>query len=123
MKTISFDRCNLYESETEPTCAHNGIGLISFKRLITRGMVAGNCHFMDFTVMPPGTSVGRHTHAPNEEEYYLILEGSGQMERDGERFDVKAGDLLRNQPGGTHSLANTGACPLKMFVFELGVTQ
>jgi mannose-6-phosphate isomerase-like protein (cupin superfamily) len=43
------------------------------------------------------------------------------MTRNGNVFPVQAGDLIRNPPGGTHSLRNTGAGYLRIFVFELQV--
>jgi mannose-6-phosphate isomerase-like protein (cupin superfamily) len=118
-----FVRANLSELPMEDTCAHGGQGLIRFHRILTGTDVDGACNFMDCTVMPPGTSIGEHTHHPSEEEYYLILEGAGVMRRDGETFPVRAGDLVRNRPGGTHALENPGPGELRLFVFELAVRQ
>ena len=104
------------------TQAHGGKGMIRFARLVDRaGSVAG-CNFIDLAELPPGTSIGRHTHAASEEEFYLILDGIGEMTRNGEVFQVEPGDLIRNPPGGTHALRNTGAQALRIFVFELEVT-
>lgn len=114
-----FDRCNIYEAIAISTQAHEGAGYLSFARLATRAKLSGACNFIDFTRMPPGSSIGLHTHGSNEEEFYLILEGEGEMSRDGESFAVRAGDLVRNRPGGSHSLANTGLAELKLFVFEI----
>lgn len=116
-----FVRCNLAELPLENTRAHEGRGLIRFHRILTAGDVEGACNFMDCAVMPPGTSIGEHTHAATEEEYYLVLAGEGVMRRDGETFPVRAGDLVRNRPGGTHALENPGPGELRLFVFELGV--
>lgn len=116
-----FVRCNLAELPLEDTRAHDGRGLIHFHRILTGEDVEGACNFIDCTVMPPGTSIGEHTHADSEEEYYLILDGEGVMRRDGETFPVRAGDLVRNRPGGTHALENPGPGELRLFVFELRV--
>jgi len=43
------------------------------------------------------------------------------MWRQGETFAVRAGDLVRNPPGGEHGLENTGAAPLRLFVVELRI--
>ena len=101
--------------------AHDGEGEILTHRILTRDAIAGACHFMDITVMPPGTSVGRHDHAASEEEYYLILSGTGTMSLGTETFSVGPGDLVRNPPGGSHGLLNDGGAPLTLFVFELAV--
>ena len=62
-----------------------------------------------------------HTHQDSEEEFYLILKGHGTMTRDSEEFEVGPGDLIRNRPGGTHSLKNKSDTELQLFVFEVKV--
>jgi mannose-6-phosphate isomerase-like protein (cupin superfamily) len=121
--SLSFDRCNLHGLALARVRAHQGDGLIEFVRVVDRTAFAGDCNFIDLAELPPGTSIGSHTHAESEEEFYLILAGTGEMSRNGEDFQVRAGDLVRNPPGGTHSLRNTGSRPLKIFVFELGVCR
>ena len=116
-----FDRSNLARVKLAPIQAHGGEGLIRFARIVDRTGVAGGCNFIDLAELPPGTSVGLHTHASTEEEFYLVLGGTGEMTRNGEVFQVQPGDLIRNPPGGTHALRNTGSQPLKIFVFELVV--
>lgn len=120
-RSTLFDRDNLDRIELTGVQAHGGEGLIRFARVIDRSGLAGACNFIDLAELPPGTSVGVHTHTGSEEEFYLILAGAGEMTRNGEVFQVEAGDLIRNPPGGTHSLRNTGDQPLRMFVFELEV--
>ena len=114
-----FSRCNLFALPQESVQAHGGEGLIQFARLATSKTLSGACHFIDFTTMPVGTTIGEHTHAADEEEFYLILSGQGRMRCDGEEFDVGPGDFIRNHPGGTHGLTNTGLVPLQLFVFEV----
>jgi mannose-6-phosphate isomerase-like protein (cupin superfamily) len=112
-------RCNLEELATAAVRAHGGEGEIHFARVADATAFAGACNFIDYAVLPPGVSIGRHRHADDEEELYLVLDGTGEMWRDGERFAVRAGDLIRNRPGGEHGLRNTGAMPLRLFVIEL----
>ncbi|MCK6572056.1 cupin domain-containing protein [Myxococcota bacterium] len=119
----SFDRVNLSALVRRPVAAHGGEGLIEFCRIVESGGLAGGVNFIDSAVLPPGTSIGRHRHAAEEEELYLILSGEGLMWRDGEEFEVRTGDLVRNRPGGAHGLRNTGAGPLSIFVIELRVSQ
>lgn len=110
-------RTNLFAEPLALVRAHGGAGEIRFRRLVEG---SGTCHFIDVAVLPPGASIGRHRHADDEEEYYLVLAGRGRMWRDGESFDVGAGDLIRNRPGGEHGLENTGDVDLTIFVFEVG---
>ena len=113
------DRWRLPELEMARQVAHGGEGLIRFHRIVDRAGRGAPCHFIDVAELAPGVSVGRHAHASDEEEFYLILAGEGTMWRDGETFAVRAGDLIRNRPGGSHGLVNSGTEPLRIFVFEL----
>jgi mannose-6-phosphate isomerase-like protein (cupin superfamily) len=51
----------------------------------------------------PGQSTQRHYHREAEEIYFL-LEGSGEMEVDGERTRVSAGDAVLIPPGAWHEI-------------------
>ena len=117
----AFDRCNLDLLPLTHIRAHGGEGLIRFARVVGGERLEGSCNFIDVAVLPPGTSIGSHTHEVSEEEFYLVLAGAGEMCRNGELFEVRAGDLIRNPPGGTHSLRNTGPDVLRIFVVELAV--
>jgi mannose-6-phosphate isomerase-like protein (cupin superfamily) len=112
-------RCNLRELPLSQVRSHGGDGEIRFARVAAADAFAGGAHFVDYAELPPGTSIGRHRHADDEEELYLVLDGTGTMWRDGEQFGVTAGDLIRNRPGGEHGLCNTGTQPLRLFVIEL----
>jgi mannose-6-phosphate isomerase-like protein (cupin superfamily) len=119
---MEFDRCNLSKLELADVVAHEGVGRIRMRRVADHETLAGTCHFIDLAEIPPGASVGRHQHAASEEEFYLVLSGTGEMWRDGETFPVTTGDLIRNRPGGRHGLVNTVTEPLRIFVFEVAVT-
>ncbi len=118
-----FDRVNLDALPFAPTVAHHGVGEIRFCRVAEAAATEGPCNFIDVAVVPPGASIGRHRHADEEEEFYLVLEGAGRMWRDGEEFPVRAGDLVRNRAGGAHGLVNDGDRDLRIFVFELSVPR
>ena len=76
---------------------------------------------MDFATLPPGSTIGLHTHSYADEEYYLVLAGEGTMVVEHRMFPVKAGDLIRNPPGGSHALSNNGNDDLQLFVFDLRI--
>lgn len=120
---MAFDRVHLDDLPLVPTVAHHGVGEIRFCRVAEREAMAGACNFIDLAVVPPGASIGRHRHADDEEEFYLVLKGSGRMWRDGEEFAVRAGDLVRNRAGGAHGLVNDGDVDLTVFVFELAAAR
>lgn len=121
MTVPSTTHLNIYTHPAERVTAHDGVGQISFARLLTRDQVDGPCNFMDYTIMPPGTTIGAHRHGMDQEEYYLILQGQGEMSLEDRCFAVGPGDLVRNPPGGRHGLVNTGDEPLHLFVVELAV--
>ena len=60
-----------------------------------------------------GQSTRRHYHAESEEIYYLI-EGTGEMEVNGEHARVARGDAILIPPGAWHQLRATGAGPVRL---------
>ena len=53
--------------------------------------------------LEPGAATQRHYHAGSE-EIYLILDGGGELEVDGERREVATGDAVLIPPGAWHEL-------------------
>jgi mannose-6-phosphate isomerase-like protein (cupin superfamily) len=50
-----------------------------------------------------GQATERHYHAETEEIYYVV-EGSGEMELDGDRRQVAVGDAVLIPPGARHQI-------------------
>ena len=63
--------------------------------------------------LQPGQSTQRHYHARSE-EIYLVVEGTGRMELEGEERDVNAGDAILIPPGAWHEITATGDAPLRI---------
>jgi len=109
---------NFYEinPKSENNC-HDGEGIIKVVEIFDS--FATKMQYFHYTVLPPGTSIGVHRHE-NDEEFYVVLEGFGEMEVDGVKRSVSAGDVIMNKPFGTHGLKNTsGSVDLKILVFEV----
>ena len=53
--------------------------------------------------LPAGGSTQRHYHARTE-EIYVLLEGSGEMEVEGDRRRVAPGDAILIPPGAWHEI-------------------
>ena len=52
----------------------------------------------------PGGATRRHYHARSE-EIYLVVEGAGELEVDGDRREVAAGDAILIPSGAWHELS------------------
>ncbi len=111
---------NLNDLDLERVQAHEGRGEILFHRPFSAGDFSGPWNFVDYAVLPPGTSIGVHTHGANE-ELYVVLEGEGTMHLDDREFPVRAGSMVLNRPGGTHGLRNDGDAPLRLLVVEVAI--
>ena len=63
--------------------------------------------------LAPGQSTQRHHHRVSE-EIYLIMQGSGVMELDGDTRRVGAGDAILIPPRAWHRLENDGEDDLRL---------
>lgn len=96
---------------------HGGVGMV-FANRAGRKADGLNCHFIDCVVVPPGSSIGLHTHSHDNEELYVILKGRGIMTIEDDDRDVEPGDVIINPPGGTHGLRNPGKEDIELVVIE-----
>jgi mannose-6-phosphate isomerase-like protein (cupin superfamily) len=70
-----------------------------------------NCRILAEIVLPPGASIGEHTHE-NEDEYFICTQGSGVYFDDGKETPITAGDVTVVAGGHSHGIKNTGGAPL-----------
>ncbi len=95
---------------------HGGKGALECIELFNEpGRTAPGLKFAHDDIVPPGATIGEHTHE-EDEEMYLILEGVGEMTCDRRTFPVGPGDLCLTRLGGSHSLRNTGRTPMRIIV-------
>lgn len=62
--------------------------------------------------LEPGQATERHYHARTE-EIYVLLEGEGEMEVEGDRSHVGPGDAILIPAGAWHQIRATGSGPLR----------
>jgi mannose-6-phosphate isomerase-like protein (cupin superfamily) len=62
--------------------------------------------------LEPGQATQRHYHARSE-ELYVLLEGEGEMEVDGERSRVAPGQAILIPPGARHQVTASADGPLR----------
>lgn len=74
---------------------------------------------VSMTHLHPGKATTGNSHG-KEEEVYVFLEGSGEMQLGGETFPVAEGDVVLVDAGKFHRVFNTGGSnDMKFFcVFE-----
>ncbi|MCX7881804.1 MAG: cupin domain-containing protein [Brevinematales bacterium] len=66
--------------------------------------------------LPVGASIGKHFHE-QEVEYYIILEGEGEVTEQGKTFRVGVGDVVITGPQEEHAIHNSGTIPLVFLAF------
>lgn len=100
------------EAEFKWECAHGGNETIAFARVL--GSAAIN--WVDLVRIPPGSSIGCHTHGHEDEEVYIVIDGKGILTMEEWQVEVGAGDVAHNPPGGRHGLYNHGERELRLVV-------
>jgi len=112
---------NFLETEKQiQHSAHGGVGDVALFEVFGRNDFASNCQFVDRQIIPPNSTVGYHKHG-NNEELYIILQGSGMMTIDGENFRVKKGDIIKNRPYGEHGLVNDSNEDIELLIIEISI--
>ena len=72
-----------------------------------------NARLLAYINIPVKGSIGDHEHK-EETEYYIILEGKGQVKDNGKIKIVAKGDVVITGGGASHSIENIGDNELKM---------
>lgn len=96
---------------------HEGIGRIQVYRAFDRKQQIEQVDHIDFVVIPPGATIGRHRHG-NNTEWYIIMAGQGEMIFQGEHIQVAPWDVLVNPPYGEHALINNSSRDIHLVVFQ-----
>jgi mannose-6-phosphate isomerase-like protein (cupin superfamily) len=109
---------NFFAVDGEYHSIHDGEGKGKDIRVFDKQDFETNLNFVIYVELDPAASIGYHKHGENE-EVYVILEGSGSMTVNGEERLVKPGDVIINKMGWSHGLVNTSNVPLRILVFEV----
>jgi mannose-6-phosphate isomerase-like protein (cupin superfamily) len=95
---------------------HDGVGALSCREYLADYHRKGaGIKFYHDNLLQPGDSIGEHAHK-DDEEMYVILDGSGTMKIDSVTQPVVSGDICITRRGHSHSLANTGKSPMRFLV-------
>jgi len=108
---------NFLNAPLEKERIHEGEGLCEHHCVFNEHDFASPFRFLNYTIIPPQASFGLHRHG-NDNEIYILLEGTGEYTEDGRTVTVAAGDIMLNAPFAVHGLKNTGDVPMRLIVTE-----
>ncbi|MBV8550406.1 MAG: cupin domain-containing protein [Acidobacteriaceae bacterium] len=99
---------------------HGGRGVIFFRRVLEWSDFRTSIDFVDYTVIPAGSTIGRHEHHRNE-EIYFIQGGYPLMVVDGQVRRMGPGSFAIVRDGGSHELINDTAEHVEILVMQVGM--
>jgi quercetin dioxygenase-like cupin family protein len=74
--------------------------------LVDRQTAGSEDFLLGWTVLPPGARHERHRH-PNADEFFIVLEGGGDIYTDHDRQTCVQGDVIFTPRGHWHGFDNT----------------
>jgi mannose-6-phosphate isomerase-like protein (cupin superfamily) len=85
-------------------------GNSDFRRVLYTG------HHLQLVLMslPPGCDIGSEVHA-DRDQFFRFEEGEGEVDIDGNTYQVADGSGIVVPAGARHNVRNTGAAPLKLY--------
>lgn len=102
---------NMLEEKREHM--RDGDGTVTLRSVFEKGDFTAPLRLFSRITLPAGASIGYHVH-DGEEEFYYFLSGEGEMDDNGRRVQVRAGDATVTRSGEGHALFNTGTGPLEL---------
>jgi len=101
---------------------HGGSGSISFRRMMDESQFASGLDFVDFTIVPPGSTIGKHFHHGSE-ELYFVVDGAPLINVNGRERRVGPGSLSVVRSGEWHSLTNDTLSEVSILVVQARVSE
>jgi mannose-6-phosphate isomerase-like protein (cupin superfamily) len=85
-------------------------GNSDFRRVLYTG------HHLQLVLMslPPGCDIGSEVHA-DRDQFFRFEEGEGEVDIDGNTYQVADGSGIVVPAGARHNVRNTGAAPLMLY--------
>ena len=109
---------NFLECDMKNEVIHEGKGMCMHATVFEEKEIEAPVRFINYTIIPPAGSFGLHAHG-NDNEFYVLLEGEGVYQQDGQEIKVKKGDIMMNAPYSEHGIYNTGEKNMELLVFEV----
>ncbi|MER6049307.1 cupin domain-containing protein [Streptomyces sp. BHT-5-2] len=101
-------------SETQPNRRRGG----DLRAMLTPSAVGATSGFMGMALVQPGEHIGEHYH-PYSEEFVYVVQGSLEVDLDGETYALRPDQGLMIPPYMRHRFRNVGDTEARM-VFHLG---
>lgn len=83
-----------------------GRGTVTVCHVLPKEELLGHGSMYARVILPPGASVGWHTHEHDTEPYYILKGEADFIDNDGSVTRVTAGDVCTILPGQSHSIEN-----------------
>jgi len=93
-----------------------GTGEVTIQHLFRPEEFGAKVRLCARLAIPPGASIGPHTHA-DEDEVYLIVSGNGLLDEGAQTTRVNPGDAILTGKGASHAVRNDGTAPLEILAF------
>jgi mannose-6-phosphate isomerase-like protein (cupin superfamily) len=102
--------------------SHDGKAVVNLYEIWCNSDFKSKVDFIDRVVVPPGSTIGFHKHGENE-EMYVVLEGQGLMQIEGDEIAVNKGDMILNPVGGSHGLVNNSREDIDILVIQVSINE
>ena len=99
-----------------------GRGAIIIRRLLGPEQFKSDIDFIDFKIVPPGSTIGRH-YDHGSEKAYIITKGQPLMRIDGEMMRVAAGFVAVVRAHEWHELINDTGENVYIFVIQVSLSE
>lgn len=80
--------------------------------ILEKDEMHGTGRLFGVSIIPPGGSIGQHTHSGDFETYY-ILKGVAKVNDNGHEEILGPGDMTHCKDGDFHAIENVGDCDLE----------
>ncbi len=111
---------NFLEIQKRPAPSHYATGKVDLSQTSNPPDLKNKDDFFERVVIPPKTSMSYHKHG-QDEEMYIILEGTGTVTIEGKEHVVKKGDLIKNPPYSSYDLVNDSDVDLELMILNLRI--
>ena len=85
-----------------------GEGTVLFDYLLGDEQLQGMCGMYAKVTLPPGSSIGYHTHEGDSESYYILSGKGTYINNNKEEMEIFPNDVTFTADGEGHSIINTG---------------